>query len=346
MKKKIAVLFGGCSSEYEISLASATSVIENLNPDKYEVIMVGITPDGDFYLYDGPISDIIKDKWFTKEHTKSVTFTTNRSNPGLYCFETNELIKVDVVFPVLHGRNGEDGRLQGLLELTNIKYVGCDMLSSAICMDKYQAHVLASASGIKVPKSHLFTTNNSLDDLVTGTADLKYPLFVKPVNAGSSLGITKINSKDEFPEAMVAAFEYDTKLVVEESIDGFEVGCAIMGNDNLQIGEVDEVEIASGFLDYNEKYKDRTCEIHLPARLTEEEREEIKKVGLKIYQALGCCGYSRVDMFYTPDKEIVFNEVNTIPGCTSHSRFPKMLEASGISFSEVLDTVINLSLED
>lgn len=346
MKKKIAVLFGGCSSEYEISLSSATSVIENLNPEKYEIIMVGITKDGDFYLYDGPVSKIADNTWFTSEFTKNVTFTTNRSNPGLYCFETNELIKVDLVFPILHGRNGEDGRLQGLLELTNMKYVGCDMLSSAICMDKYLAHVLASANGVLVPKTYLFTKHDSLEDIKTKITALKYPLFVKPVNAGSSLGITKITSSSELDSALKEAFIYDSKIVIEENVEGFEVGCAIMGNNDLQIGEVDEVEIASGFLDFTEKYKNRTGEIHLPARLSIEERSEIKKAGLKIYEALGCRGYSRVDMFYTPDKKIIFNEVNSIPGFTSHSRFPKMLEEAGISFSEVLDTVINLSLED
>lgn len=345
MKKKIAILFGGCSSEYKVSLASATSVIKNINKKKYDVIMIGITKDGDYYLYNGKVDKIESDEWLDSKTCKKITISTNRSDHGIIVIETNELVRLDIAFPVLHGRNGEDGRLQGLLELAGIKYVGCDMTSSAICMDKYLAHELISSNGLLSPVSYLFNKSDDYEKIAKKIAHLKYPLFVKPLKAGSSFGITKIASIRDLKPAIKEAFQYDDKIIVEENIDGFEVGCAVLGNDNLIIGEVDEIELEDGFFDYYEKYNLKTSKIHLPARLSEEERKQIKETALKIYKILGCKGFARVDMFYTKDKKIVFNEVNTIPGCTSHSRYPSMLKKIGISFEEVIDRLIELGVE-
>ncbi len=342
-KIKVACLFGGCSSEYDVSLVSATSVIRNMNKEKYELYLIGITKSGDFYLYEGDINRIEIDEWFDLENVKKVTFSTNRSDHGLIVLDTGEIDRIDIVFPILHGRNGEDGTLQGLFELAGIPYVGCSMTSSAICMDKFIAHELVRLNGIRVPKSYLFDKN--VIDIESGIKDLTYPIFVKPLKAGSSFGITKVNDSSELKDAIELAFSYDSKIIIEEGIDGFEVGCAILGNHNLQIGEVDEIELERGFFDFEEKYTLKTSKIHLPARISLEERKRIQEIALNIYQILGCEGFARVDMFYTKNKEIVFNEVNTIPGCTSHSRYPSMLKEVGLDFSEVIDEWIRLGLE-
>ena len=342
MKKTVAILFGGCSSEYDVSLVSATSVIKNIKKDKYNLLMIGITRDGDFYLYNGDVNNIEKDEWLNEKDAKRITISTNRSDHGIIVLETNEIIQIDVAFPVLHGQNGEDGRLQGLLELAGIKYVGCDMTSSAICMDKYLAHKIVSSNGYLSPISYLFNEKDSYEMIENKIRNLHFPLFVKPLKAGSSFGITKIKTISELKEALKEAFKYDNKVIIEENVDGFEVGCAVLGTDKLIIGEVDEIELEDGFFDYFEKYNLKTSKIHLPARISKEERERIKDTALAIYKILGCSGFARVDMFYTKDKKIVFNEVNTIPGCTSHSRYPSMLKEIGIPFEEVIDRLIEL----
>lgn len=342
MKKTVAILFGGCSSEYDVSLVSATSVIKNIKKDKYNLLMIGITRDGDFYLYNGDVNNIEKDECLNEKDTKRITISTNRSDHGIIVLETNEIIQIDVAFPVLHGQNGEDGRLQGLLELAGIKYVGCDMTSSAICMDKYLAHEIVSSNGYLSPISYLFNEKDSYEMIENKIRNLHFPLFVKPLKAGSSFGITKIKTISELKEALKEAFKYDNKVIIEENVDGFEVGCAVLGTDKLIIGEVDEIELEDGFFDYFEKYNLKTSKIHLPARISKEERERIKDTALAIYKILGCSGFARVDMFYTKDKKIVFNEVNTIPGCTSHSRYPSMLKEIGIPFEEVIERLIEL----
>lgn len=346
MKKiKVGCLFGGCSSEYSVSLVSASSVIRNIDEDKYEIIKIGITKDGDFYLYSGSIDDIENDKWFRKDSCKKITFSCNRSDHGFIIMDTNELVKVDILFPVLHGRNGEDGRLQGLFELSKIPFVGCDMSSSLLCMDKYIAHTLVEHHGILVPKSYLFIKYDSKEHIKKTINDLKYPIFVKPLKSGSSFGITKVLQGDSLDKAISLAFSYDNSIIIEEGIDGFEVGCAILGNNELVIGEVDEICLQDGFFDYDEKYTLKTSKIILPAEVSSPEREKIKEVALKIYRILGCSGFARVDMFYTKDRKIVFNEVNTIPGCTSHSRYPSMLKEVGYQFKDVINRLIELGRE-
>lgn len=177
-------------------------------------------------------------------------------------------------------------------------------------------------------------------------ASLKYPLFVKPANSGSSIGITKVLNNSELPDAIAVAFEHDDKVIVEETVAGFEVGCSVLGNDLLTIGEVDEVELSHGFFDYTEKYTLQTSKIHMPARIDLETAERIKQTAVTIYRVLNCSGFARVDLFLTPDKEIVFNEVNTIPGFTAHSRFPNMLKGIGMTFDEIVDALIRLALEE
>lgn len=343
MKTKLGIVFGGCSSEYDVSLVSATSVIENIDTNKYDLYFIGISKQGDCYLFTGNLEDIQKDTWI--QTSQRVTFSSNRMDHGIINLETGKTISLDIVFPVLHGHNGEDGRLQGLLELAGIPYVGCDMTSSAICMDKYLSHRLVSELGIPCAKSHLFTMHDDYETICNTIADLRFPLFVKPLKAGSSFGITKIQTMDSLKQAITEAFTYDTQILIEENIEGFEVGCAILGNQDLTVGEVDQIVLEDGFFDYFEKYNLKTSKIVLPANLSKAERERIQQTALQIYRTLGCSGFARVDMFYTPDKEIVFNEVNTIPGCTSHSRYPSMLKEIGISFPEVIERLIQLGLQ-
>lgn len=254
------------------------------------------------------------------------------------------MIPIDAAFPVLHGRNGEDGTVQGLFELAGIPLVGCGMLPSALCMDKDRAHQLVHAAGIPVPDSFVLKKNMDAGNAPAQAEGIGYPLFVKPIRNGSSFGITKVIDRHELPAAIKLAFSYDDQVIIEKSITGFEVGCAIMGNDDLTVGEVDEIELSSGFFNFTEKYTLKTSAIHVPARISKEKAEEIKQTARVIYRVLGCRGFARVDMFLDAYGTIVFNEVNTIPGFTSHSRFPNMMKAVGISFEQVISRVIELAV--
>lgn len=340
-KKTIAVIFGGKSTEYEISLQSAFSVFENLDPAKYDIVPIGITRNGDWYHYKGRYENIVNDTW-TQDHYDlcPVTVSLSRSQNGLLeqAGDMHTIIHVDLAFPILHGKNGEDGTLQGVFELAGIPLIGCGTLSSALCMDKNRAHKLVSLAGISVPKSVTFD-RFSMDEVLSN-ADLTYPLFVKPVRAGSSFGITKAAAQQELKAAVELAFQHDTEVIVEEAIDGFEVGCAVLGTDTLTVGRVDEIELSDGFFDYTEKYTLKTSKIHMPARISPQTEKEIQKTAVTIYKTLGCSGFARVDMFLTPSGRIVFNEVNTIPGLTSHSRYPNMMKGIGLSFADMLDKLI------
>lgn len=342
--KTIAIIFGGNSSEYEVSLQSAYAVLENINKEKYCVYEVGITRDGEWFHYMGAYRNIVDGTWINdKKNLIPVTLSLNPSVGGFleFCGNSYTVKKIDLAFPVLHGQNGEDGRLQGAFELTNIKIVGCSSLSSALCMDKDRAHKLAKLCGIKVPVSVTFTRESEKDAL--GHIDkLNYPLFIKPVRAGSSFGITKIYNKNELDDAIELAFKYDSEVIVEEEIKGFEVGCAVMGIDELSVGRVDEIELSSGFFDYTEKYTLKTSHIFMPARIDALTEKRIQETACRIYRALGCSGFARVDMFLTPNGDIVFNEVNTIPGFTPHSRYPNMMSGIGLGFDKMLDRLLEL----
>lgn len=346
-KKILAVIFGGCSKEYEVSLQSAASIIEHLNINIYEIILIGITRTGEWFRYSGRVDNIKNDTWHTDSNCRQVVFSPGRSRHCLLELDNGRYFEtgIDVVFPILHGKNGEDGTIQGLLELAGIPFVGCGTLSSAICMDKDVAHQLAHAAGVSVPISVAAAECMDMGEIVKKAEALKYPLFVKPAKAGSSFGITRVCCKDELEEAITEAFRYDGKIVIEEGIEGFEVGCAIMGNDRLMLGMVDEIELQKGFFDYTEKYTLKTSKIHMPARIDKLTAERIKATAVVLYNALCCRGFARVDMFLTPGGEIVFNEINTIPGFTSHSRYPSMLAGIGLSFENILDKLIELAVE-
>ena len=345
-KKVIAIIFGGNSSEYEVSLQSASSVLENINTEKYEIIPIGITRRGEWYRYNGEI-DRIKNNTWCEDTGNLIPIVVSQSPKigGIIELEQKEArtVKIDLAFPVLHGKNGEDGTVQGLFEVANIPVVGCGTLSSALCMDKDMAHKLVGAAGISVPKS-ITIDAGMITELSSLTKELHYPLFVKPVRAGSSFGITKIYKEDELEAAVRLALEHDERVIIEENIEGFEVGCAILGKDDLIVGRVDEIELTDGFFDYTEKYTLKTSRIYMPARIDKLCEKKVQETAITIYRTLGCSGFARVDMFLQPTGRIVFNEVNTIPGFTSHSRFPNMMKGIGIDFKELVNKIIELAM--
>lgn len=344
-KKKIAVLFGGCSTEYEVSLQSAAAVLEHINRDRYEVIPVGITREGEWYHYTGERDGIADDAWhLERKNLHTVAVSQNRPVKGLIEFDGDgfRVIGIDLAFPVMHGKNGEDGTLQGLFELAGIPVVGCNTLSSALCMDKDRAHKLVQLAGIGIPRSVAFDRSRREAALGEIREGLAWPIFVKPVRAGSSFGITRVTDEEELEPAVERAFAHDAEVIAEEAVDGFEVGCAILGIDDLTVGRVDEIELTGGFFDYTEKYTLKSSKIYMPARIDADAEKRIQKTAVTIYRALGCSGFARVDMFYTPNGEIIFNEVNTIPGFTAHSRFPNMMKGVGLSFPEMLDKLLSL----
>lgn len=345
-KQNIAVIFGGCSSEYSVSLESASGVISNIDQNKFAPILIGITKDGDWYHFTGEVDRIANDTW-VGEGCTSAAISPNRSDHALLIFNKSEVVKIplDVVLPILHGRNGEDGTVQGVCELAGIPVAGCGILSSSLCMDKYRAHELVSKAGVRVPSSVIISLKYDDSQTVELAEKLVFPLFVKPVKAGSSYGITKVSKPEELKEAIDNAFRYDDQVILEENIPGFEVGCAVMGNEDIFTGELDEIELSDGFFDFSEKYNLISSKIHVPARIPFEKSEEIKETARTIYQVLGCRGFARVDMFLMPTGEIVFNEVNTIPGFTPHSRFPSMMKTAGIPFKDVVTRIIELAVE-
>jgi len=346
-KKCVAVVFGGFSPEYDVSLNSAHSIIRAINRDKYDVVLLGISRQGQWYRYMGAVDDIPTDKWHADVSClRSVVFPPSRGC-GLLELEGGCVtpLPVDLVFPVLHGKYGEDGTVQGMFELAGIPVVGAGSAASALCMDKDRAHKLVSLAGIRIPNSVCYEYVPADDELLSAVRELKLPLFVKPVKAGSSFGITKVESLDELLGAARFAFTFDDAVIIEEGIDGFEAGCAVVGNHDLKTGRIDEIELSHGFFDYEEKYTLKTSKIHMPARIDAGTERRLQEAAMTVFRTLGCRGYARIDMFLTPELEIVFNEANTIPGFTSTSRFPNMMKGVGVEFLELVDLLIDLSFE-
>ena len=347
-KKNIAVIFGGCSPEHTVSLASAAAVIRNIDAEKYEVIQLGITEGGEWFRFYGSPDDIEANTW-RADRTKCIpaVISPDRDQHGILEFRLSGVrtTRLDAAFPVLHGRNGEDGTVQGLCEMAGIPLIGCGTLASALCMDKDRAHKLVMLAGVAVPRSVLLEKLPTSAELAALAEGVGYPLFVKPVRAGSSFGVARVEAPSELRAAVRDAFRYDNSVLLEEAVPGFEAGCAVIGNSELVTGRADEIELSGGYFDFEEKYTLKTSKIHMPARVDEPTERRLRETACRIYRALGCRGFARVDMFLTPDKRIVFNEVNTIPGFTSHSRFPKMMSGVGYDFPALVDALIALGLE-
>jgi len=347
-KKVVAVIFGGYSPEYTVSLNSAYSVINAIDRNKFDVVMVGITNSGEWFIYNGSVEDIKTDQWHARSSQLRKAFVSPDRGGGLIAIEEDNVkpIHIDVVFPVMHGRFGEDGTVQGLFELANIPVVGCGSAASALCMDKDRAHKLVSYEGITVPKAVCFAYKPSESELLDAVKNLKLPLFVKPVKAGSSIGTSKQFEYADIPAAVSDAFKYDDVVIIEENITGKEVGCAVIGNNSLKTGRVNEIEVAEGgYFDYAEKYSLKTSKIHTPARIDSASEQKIQEIAKEIYRILGCRGYARIDMFLTENGDVVFSEANTIPGFTAHSQLPRMMKAAGMEYSQLVEMLIELSLE-
>ncbi|MGI5905853.1 MAG: D-alanine--D-alanine ligase family protein [Candidatus Pararuminococcus gallinarum] len=346
----LAVLFGGASSEHEVSLVSGASVLRHVPRDDFDIVMVGITKDGRWYHYTGEIDRIPDGSW-EKANCVPAILSPDRSVHGLTVFYPDhvENIRLDVVFPVLHGKNGEDGTMQGLLEIAGIPCVGCGTLSSAVCMDKTVTRTLLEQAGIagvqweKVMEYEM----DRFDEIEKRIAQrLHYPVFVKPANAGSSVGITKATDKATLKKAFETAFAHDRKIIVEEAVVGDEVECAVLGNDDPFVSVIGEIVPVAEFYDYNAKYKDGTTALYIPARLEPEVVKEIQETARKAFLALGCSGFARVDFFVRKsDRKVLLNEPNTIPGFTDISMYPKLMEYSGVGYPELIRRLIQLAIE-
>ena len=348
-KITVGILFGGASSEHDVSCVSAKGIISNIDKEKYELVLLGITKGGEWYLFDDDIHLLPNDKWLESESLRRACIIPDTAVHGII-IEGGETKRLDVVFPVLHGKNGEDGTVQGLLQLAQIPFVGCDATSSGSCMDKAVTNAVADAFRIEQAKWCSFTEyeyNKETEKcLKTAEEKLGYPIFVKPANAGSSVGISKAHNREELISGMEIAFREDKKAVLEEFIDGHEVECAVLGNKEPIAGEVGEIVAGAEFYDFDAKYNNPLSELHIPALLSEEKRNEVRAMALKAYKALGCEGLSRCDFFVTnKDERILLNEINTIPGQTPISMYPKLFEAVGVPYSELIDRLINLAIE-
>ena len=345
-KKVLAILFGGASPEHDISLQSAHAVITHLDTEKYAPVLVGITREGHWYRYRGDADHLLDGTWSESRYCTPAYISPCRKNAGLveYGIGVTFFSRLDAAFPVMHGTLGEDGTIQGLLELAGIPIVGCGTLASALCMDKGMVHTMIKAAGIPVPDGFVCHKGTSMEEIRQAAEKVGYPLFVKPVCAGSSFGISRVEGEAALPSAVQAAFKHDARILVEEAVEGFEVGCAVMGGQEPVTGELDEVELDDGFFDFTEKYNLITSKIHVPARIGPEKTAQMKQTAVKIYRALGCRGFARVDMFLKPDGTVVFNEANTIPGFTAHSRFPAMMKQAGIGFAQLVDSLIETAV--
>ncbi|MEU6139013.1 D-alanine--(R)-lactate ligase [Streptomyces sp. NPDC047081] len=340
-KLRVGIVFGGRSEEHPVSVKSAQEVAKNLDLDKYEPFYVGITKGGAWKLCERPGAE-----WEDGGGPTVVLSPDGGGVRGLLVLEQGryETVGLDVVLPVLHGKFGEDGAMQGLLELSGIPYVGCDIQSSALCLDKSLTYVVARSKGIATPNFWTVTPDEKID------GDwFSYPVFVKPARSGSSFGVSKVSAAEELPGAMDIARKYDSKVLIEEAVVGDEVGCAVLGNGtDLTVGEVDRIALSHGFFkihqeDDPESGSENSTPI-VPADISATSRALVQETAKDVYRALGCGGLARVDLFLTADGEVVLNEVNTLPGLTSYSRYPRMMEAAGLPFAEVIDRVVSLAL--
>lgn len=347
-KLKIAVLFGGCSPEYGVSLESAYAVVSHMDRSRYQPVLVGITPDGEWFYYTGDVEQIASDTWYNARDCIPAAVSPGRRNHALLLFRQGgiEKVHIDAAFPILHGKNGEDGTVQGLFALAGIPLIGCGVLASALCMDKDRVHKLAYAAGVAVPASFVLERSSDPSKAFSFADRLGYPLFVKPVRAGSSYGITRVTKREQLAGAISLALSYDEQVILEENVSGVEIGCAILGSAALTVGELDEIELSGGFFDFTEKYTLKTSVIHVPARIPAKTARAVKEAAKNIYRTLGCSGFARVDFFLTSGGQIVLNEVNTIPGFTAHSRYPSMMRAAGMPFEKVISSVIELAVNE
>jgi D-alanine-D-alanine ligase len=357
-KIRIGLIFGGRSGEHEVSLASAESVMANLDRDRYEIVPIGISRAGSWLL--GTEPQMLRgaedgDSSSTDmKATKAVTLTGDPRLRRLIPVESGQDLgnqgSIDVIFPVLHGTYGEDGALQGLLEMANVPYVGCGVLGAALGMDKEKMKLIFQSVGLPVGEFLVYRRiqwERSPEVILDAVGkELGYPCFVKPVNLGSSVGINKAHDRTELEHAMHVAAEYDSKIIIERGINCREVECAVLGNDEPIASVVGEVISSNEFYDYHAKYIDGKSEVIIPADIAHETAEEVRRQAVQAFMALDLSGLARVDFFIERETEKVYiNEVNTMPGFTTISMYPKLWEASGLPYAQLMDRLIELAIE-
>ena len=351
-KLNVCVLFGGISPEHDVSLRSAESVLNVMSPEKYNIFPVGITKDGDWILYGGTDYSLLPSgQWQEHPDNRRATISPIRGQ-GLLSFEGDCVVRelIDVVFPVLHGENGEDGAMQGLLQMAGIPYVGSNVSASAVAMDKTLTKLVVDNTDVPQAAWQLVRNidlENKMEQVLDSIAQrFTFPVFVKPAGTGSSVGVSKAADRDQLRDSLLQAGGYDDKILVEEFIDGKEIEVAVMGNESPVASICGEIDSGAEFYDYDAKYVTDTSVAYIPARIPDEIGEQVRQMAVKVYSAVGCQGLSRVDFFVThADGRVVFNEVNTLPGFTSISMYPKLFAASGIPYEELIDQLLKLALE-
>ena len=339
MKRKVAILFGGQSTEHEVSIVSATSVLNNIDRSKYEVYPIGITREGQWFQYKGDINNIKTGAWEKDEGNKIPNGQNLLFNK-----------EVDAVFPVMHGMYGEDGTMQGLCKLLGLPFVGPGVLSSALCMDKVYTKYVLEKFDIKqadyVVVNKYGYEDNKENVFKEIENKLGYDAFIKPANSGSSVGITKAHNREELEKGLQEAFKYDKRILVEKAINAREIEVAVLGNNDPKAAIPGEIIPAKEFYDFEAKYNNENSRLLIPADLNDEKLEEVRNLALRVYTLLDCEGLSRVDFLMDKDTgEFYFNEVDTIPGFTQISMYPKLWDASGKSYPELIDELISLAIE-
>ena len=353
MKKlSVCILFGGISPEHEVSLRSAESVLNHIDQEKYEVLPVGITKEGQWIFFGGRDYSMLPAKTWTACPDNCPAAISPVRGQGLLCFDGNTVTTrpIDVVFPVLHGENGEDGTMQGLLQMAGIPYVGPHVAPSAVAMDKTLTKLVVDHAGVPQAAWQL-VRSGELENHMENTMDslelrFRYPMFVKPAGTGSSVGVSKAADREALRNALLAAAKFDKKILVEEFIHGREIEVAVMGNESPVASICGEIDSGADFYDYDAKYITDTSTAYIPARIPGNVAEIVREAAVKVYSAIGCQGLSRVDFFVTfEENRVVFNEINTIPGFTSISMYPKLFTASGIPYTQLIDELLKLALE-
>lgn len=344
-KTKVGVIFGGKSAEHEVSLQSAKNIVDAIDREQFEVVLIGIDKEGHWHVYDE------EDYLANAEDPKKIALN-NPKEPivislGDLSSEENVLTTLDVLFPIVHGTLGEDGSLQGMLQLLDLPYVGPDVLSSAVCMDKDIAKKLLELAGVRVAKSVTVTREDKEDLKYEEVVEqLGKTMFIKPANQGSSVGVSKVTNEEEFFAGIEDAFLYDHKLVIEEAIVGRELEVSVLGNEKPIASVPGEILPQTDFYSYESKYIDENgAELKIPADVPEKLAEALQEEAIKAYQALQCEGLARVDFFVTSDERIYVNELNTLPGFTKISMYPKLWEISGIPYTELISRLIHFALD-
>ncbi len=349
MKCSLLLLFGGQSSEYEVSLRSAAEILKEIDKDRFTVVNVGITKQGEWRITDCTAAQIASDNW--QAGSLPCRLSLDSGLRGLYVTSddgSERFVSIDVIFPAVHGKNCEDGSLQGLLTLSHIPYVGSGVLASACAFDKSVTRTMVEAIGVPMTPCVVVKKHEYSVDCIHGLMEEKqvnYPVFVKPANSGSSIGVSKVDSVEGLDSAIKHAFTHDDICLVEQGVVGREVECAVLGNENPIASVVGEISTAGGFYDYDAKYINDDAKTYIPAEITAEASDEIREYSLRIFRALDCAGLSRVDFFVTADGEVLFNEINTLPGFTTISMYPKMVMHGGMSYSELITRLLELAME-